>query len=318
MRFCFHGRPGRDDTVELWRFLFCIAVLGLHFFSKINSTIFRAGYLGVEFFFLLSGYGVFRFYTKKMARQTMADRLSALGTYIGRRIIRLYPLYFISLLLMLLLRIVQQNLSFGQIVSYLKLEWAELLWLQCGPLGNEVLISEHWYVPAMFWGSLFLLVILMVTGRFGGFFLCPVISMGIYGYYLRLIHKIDVIYSYHAVLRAIAGISLGIFIGFVVDFLQKKWEESTEKNKGIDRKPYFLYWIANLLLLTVLVYMNFGRRSFMDFVVIGVFAVAISFLLFLRRPVPDRASRVFAVLSSVSYPIYLFQMPVIELFFWLF
>ena len=40
------SKPGRDYTVELWRFVFCIVVLGFHFFSKTSYPFFRAGYLG--------------------------------------------------------------------------------------------------------------------------------------------------------------------------------------------------------------------------------------------------------------------------------
>ncbi len=70
---------GRDYTVELWRFVFCIVVLGFHFFSKTSYPFFRAGYLGVEFFFLLSGFGIWQFYLKKMAGQKLSDRLYQFG-----------------------------------------------------------------------------------------------------------------------------------------------------------------------------------------------------------------------------------------------
>lgn len=303
-------KPGRDYTVELWRFLFCIAVLGLHFFSKTGSTIFRAGYLGVEFFFLLSGYGVFVFYTKQMERKEWRKKFSAIGIFVGGRLRRLYPMYAISLLMMLLLRCVRQGWSFAAVISFLKTEWAEFLWLQCGPFGNEILIVAHWYVPVCFWGSLILLLLLLFSGRIGGYLLCPIISFSIYGYYFRLIRKIDVIYSYHAILRGIAGLSLGIFIGFVLRALRDK---TKEEQQMISPVSCFLYVGANLLLFAVLVYMNFGRRSAMDFVVIGIFAVSMAILLFLRMPLPQKVCRCFAALSAASYPIYIFQMPVIEL-----
>ena len=112
---------------------------------------------------------------------------------------------------MLFLRTWQYRWSISDIISYLKTGWAEFLMLQCGPLGNEVLISANWYVAAMFMGSILLLCLLMLTGRWGGLFICPVLLLSIYHYYFRLIRKIDVIYSYHAVLRALAGLSAGIF-----------------------------------------------------------------------------------------------------------
>ena len=107
---------GRDYTVELWRFVFCIVVLGFHFFSKTSYPFFRAGYLGVEFFFLLSGFGIWQFYLKKMAGQKLSDRLYQFGLYIGSRLKRLYPFYFLSLLCMLFLRTWQYRWSISDII----------------------------------------------------------------------------------------------------------------------------------------------------------------------------------------------------------
>ncbi len=312
-------KPGREHTVELWRFFFCIAVLGFHFFSKIDSKIFRAGYLGVEFFFVLSGYGIYSFYTQKMKGGRFAERLAQFGYYIGARLIRLYPLYLISLFCMLLVKIIQNHWSVWDVVHYVKSGWAEFLMLQCGPLGNEVLISANWYVASLFWGSVLLLGLLMLTGKVGGYILCPMISFLIYQYYFELIRKIDVIFSYHAVLRAIAGLSLGIFVGFLSNYIYHKWNSQIEgEEKGKKHKSMLvLYIFANLILSCVFIYTNFGRRSGIDFVVIALYAVAVLMLFVSRIPMDEKKKVLFARLSSWTYPIYLFQMPVIECILWL-
>lgn len=307
---------GRDYTVELWRFVFCIVVLGLHFFSKTSYSFFRAGYLGVEFFFLLSGFGIWQYYCKKMAGQKLPGRLYQLGLYIGSRLKRLYPLYFLSLLCMLSLRTWQYHWSIGEIIAYLKTGWAEFLMLQCGPLGNEVLISANWYVAAMFMGSILLLCLLMLTGRWGGLLVCPILSISIYHYYFRLIRKIDVIYSYHAVLRALAGLSAGIFIGCLIWLLQEKVSQgklSLRINAGEKKLlQELIYCLANGILAAIVVYTNFGRRSAGDFVVIALFALCLFGLLLVKKEIPQKLSAVFQKLGAVTYPIYLFQMPIIE------
>lgn len=307
---------GRDYTVELWRFVFCIVVLGLHFFSKTSYSFFRAGYLGVEFFFLLSGFGIWQFYLKKMAGQKLSDRLYQFGLYIGGRLKRLYPLYLLSLLCMLFLRTWQYHWSIGEIIVYLKTGWAEFLMLQCGPLGNEVLISANWYVAAMFMGSILLLCLLMLAGRWGGLLICPVLSLSIYYYYFRLIRKIDVIYSYHAVLRALAGLGIGIFIGSLIRLLQEKVSQgklslriSTGKKKLLQE---LIYCLANGILAAIVIYTNFGRRSAGDFVVIALFAVCLFGLFLVKKEIPQKLSVVFQKLGAVTYPVYLFQMPIIE------
>lgn len=310
-----YRKSSRDYTVELWRFIFCIVVLGFHFFIKTKYSFFRAGYLGVEFFFVLSGYGIYSYYMKQMHEKKFGERLYQLGMYIGKRLIRLYPLYLLSLLCMLVFRVVSEGWGVSRIISYITRGWAEFLMLQCGPLGNAVLISAHWYVAAFFWGSVILLAILMITGRIGGFVICPIASLLIYRYYFNLIGKIDVIYSYHAVIRAIAGLALGVFIGF---FAQCLWERVFEQDSVRKiRIRYILYIAANILLTGVVVYTNFGRRSKIDFLVIGIYVIAVFALFVTRIPIGQKKKALFARLSGITYPIYLFQMPIIEMLFWM-
>lgn len=321
-----YRKSSRDYTVELWRFIFCIVVLGFHFFIKTKYSFFRAGYLGVEFFFVLSGYGIYSYYIKQMQGEIFRERLYQYGRYIGMRLIRLYPLYLISLLCMLLFRAVSGGWSFGKIISYMKIGWAEFMMLQCGPLGNAVLISAHWYVAAFFWGSVIVLLLLMLTGRVGGYVICPVMSVLIYRYYFHLIGKIDVIYSYHAVIRAVAGLALGVFIGFTAQIVWDKVfakvqhenaEEVSQRKKRMVYLRYVLYIFANLALTGVVVYTNFGRRSKIDFLVIAIYAVSVFALFVTRIQVSEKKKALFARLSGVTYPIYLFQMPIIEMLFWL-
>ncbi len=309
-----YRKSSRDYTVELWRFIFCIVVLGFHFFIKTKYSFFRAGYLGVEFFFVLSGYGIYSYYVKQMQGEKIGERLYQLGLYIGKRLLRLYPLYLVSLLCMLVFRAVSGGWGFARIVNYFKHGWAEFLMLQCGPLGDAVLISAHWYVAAFFWGSVILLAVLMLTGRIGGYLICPIASVLIYRYYFNLIGKIDVIYSYHAVIRAVAGLSLGIFAGFVAQFI---WERFFDEEKvWKTRLRYVLYVFANLALTGVVIYTNFGRRSKIDFLIIAIYFVAILALFVTRVPLGEKKKALFARLSGVTYPIYLFQMPIIEMLFW--
>ncbi len=320
-----YRKSSRDYTVELWRFLFCIVVLGFHFFIKTKYSFFRAGYLGVEFFFVLSGYGIYSYYIKQMQGTSFSDRLYQFGRYIGLRLIRLYPLYLISLLCMLLFRALSSGWNVTKVFSYMKMGWAEFCMLQCGPLGNAVLISAHWYVAAFFWGSVILLLLLMLTGRVGGYAICPVTSLLIYRYYFHLIGKIDVIYSYHAVIRAVAGLALGVFIGFTAQIVWDKVFADTgqESSAGDDRNGkikkcvrYTLYILANIALAGVVIYTNFGRRSKIDFLVIAIYAIAVFTLFVTRIQVSEKKKALFARLSGVTYPIYLFQMPIIEMLFW--
>nr|MBQ8251795.1 acyltransferase family protein [Lachnospiraceae bacterium] len=303
-------KPGRDYTVELWRFIFCIVVLGFHFCAKINFKFLGAGYLAVEFFFILSGYGIYSYYSRYMEKEKFAGRWYRFGCYIGNRIAALYPMYLLSLILMFCFMSYSRRWGIGQMVSYMKMGWAEFLLLQCGSLAKRILIVPHWYVAALFWGSLLVLLLLMVCGKTAGYIFCPFLSIFIYAYYYRMIGKIDITYSHHAVLRAAAGLMLGVFIGFVLRFVRKwiyRWPEKWRK---------VLYVCGNGLMAGILVYMMFGRRGAGDFAVICVFTLALLAVFASEILLSTKKKALFQRLSSWTYPIYLFQMPVLECIFY--
>ena len=127
----------RNDILELWRFIFCIMVLGLHFSDAIKIELFNAGYLGVEFFFLVSGYFIGSFYSKQIANKTIPNRIKAIGTYICSRLKRLYPLYLVALFFMLFMRSIINNYHFGDILTLAKSCFAEFILLQWTPIGKS-------------------------------------------------------------------------------------------------------------------------------------------------------------------------------------
>lgn len=295
----------RNYLLEMWRFVFCMMVLGFHYFAKIDGTLFHAGYLGVEFFFLVSGYFIGQYYTNHLKGKEVKERIQSVGIYIWSRIKRLYPLYLFALLLAIAVRTIINHYTISDIISLIKNCYAEFLLLQWTPLGNEVLISADWYIPAVFFGSLLFVLILAITGKFGGYILAPIISFLIYRYYFILIGKIDIIVYHHCVLRGIAGLGLGVFVYFLCQLVRQypKWLEIV------------LYTLANMSLVGIFVYSNFGHRSKWDYVVIGIYAISL-FILMSCNPLKLNLTlqKVFSFMGKSTYPIYIFQMPIIELF----
>ena len=295
----------RNYLLELWRFFFCIAVLGFHFFSKLDMSPFHAGYLGVEFFFVVAGYFVGAYYVKKMQGQSLVQRIKAMGAYGISRIKRLYPYYFLALLLMLAVKLFTKEYGLAQIPTVLKNCYAEFLMLQWTPIGNEVLISAGWFVPSVFFAGLLYVSLFALCKKWTGYVLAPVCVLGIYGYYFRLIGKIDVIFSYHSVLRGIAGVGLGVFVFFLCD-----------KLRGLVKGNFLYSKIAviftSILFLSVFVYTNFGRRSKWDYLIIAVYGVGVLLLMAADVKGNEKVERIVGFLGKSTYPIYVFQMPIIE------
>ena len=295
----------RNYLLELWRFFFCIAVLGLHFFSKVNIPLFDVGYLGVEFFFVVAGYFVGAYYVKKMQNLPLLQQVKAVGGYAVSRLKRLYPYYFFALLLMLFVRILTRQYGIGQVPSILKKCYAEFFMLQWTPIGNEVLISAGWFVPSVFFAGLFYVALFTVCKKWTGYLIAPVCFLGIYGYYYRLIGKIDVIFSYHSVLRGIAGVGLGIFVFFLCEKLRNVVKERSWY-------PKLAIIIITILFFGVFIYTNFGRRSKWDFLVIALYGIGVLLLMAADVKGNEKVEKIVGLLGKSTYPIYIFQMPVIE------
>lgn len=318
----------RNTTLEFWRFVFCIAVLGFHFFSKINMNYFHAGYLGVEFFFIVSGYFIGVYYERQQEEKEFRVRLKSVLMYAWTRLKRLYPLYLIALILMLIIKSILNGYGFRQMLELFRNCLAEFFLLQWSPLGNEVLISAGWFVPAVFFGGLVFVLLLAVIGKVGGFVAAPLISVLLYRYYFILIGKIDVIYQYHCILRGIAGIGAGVFIYFVCRYIQQisekqNGEQDTLPNNNPEAQNHWqnckkaANWmclvLSNAIFLGTFIYTNYGRRSKWDFLIIFLYALSMLLLMLCKPKLPKKADKLFETMGKVTYPIYIFQMPIIEL-----
>lgn len=304
----------RNSLLELWRFVFCMAVLFMHATNQYNQTcktaypFFHAGYLGVEFFFLVAGYFIGSYYEKKQLSYSFKNRLHSILSYAKTRILRLYPLYVTALLLMLFVRTLFIGKSLHYLLTTIKNCFAEFFLLQWTPLGNEVLINAGWFVPAVFFGGLFFVILLCATGKLGGYLLSPIISFFIYRYYFYLIGKIDVIPGYHGVLRGIAGIGSGVFLYFIAKELCKLIHR-LHLTKYYNR---FAVMISSIVFLSIFIYTNYGRRSKWDFLIIALYGLGILLLMTSNIKLPQKLETVFTFLGKTTYPIYILQMPIIE------
>ncbi len=318
----------RNSIIESWRIIYCLVILGFHFFSKFEMRPFHAGYLGVEFFFLLSGLGIYRSYVSFLKSRSnfgagdpakvsfdsndnayLHQKPAFLLSYMKKRLIRLYPLYLCSMICMLIVKIITHQVLPSGMIHYMKDCLAEFFMLQCSPLGGEVMIAANWYVASLFWGSLFWMILLLIFGKAAAYILAPCAALSLYGYYFATIGKIDVIFSYHAFLRGLAGLGLGIILGCISELITKKSDTRASKAGLLSHAASIT---ACVILAGIVIYTNFGHRSRIDFAVIALFFASLLMLLPGGDPLPDKVRGAIFSASSFTYPVYLFQMPVIE------
>jgi exopolysaccharide production protein ExoZ len=149
---------GRIELVEVARGLAALAVVFVHGASGMSlpqysgripfSNIFGLGFMGVDFFFVLSGFIILYVHFNDIDRPTQAKR------YVWRRLVRIFPTYWIIFALFL---------AFNLLVQRDKVQITGLLWF---PQEMLLLKSHLWLGVAwtlqheMLFYTLFILLIL--------------------------------------------------------------------------------------------------------------------------------------------------------------
>lgn len=206
---------------------------------------------------------------------------------------------------MLVVKLITKQYEVIQLLTVIKNCYAEFFMLQWTPIGNEVLISAGWFVPSVFFAGVFYVGLFAVCKNWTGYVIAPMCVLGIYGYYFRLIGKIDIIFSYHSVLRGIAGVGLGIFVFFLCEKLRGFVKGNSFYSK-------FAVGMTTMLFFGIFIYTNFGRRSKWDFLIIVLYSVGVLLLMATDVKGEEQVERVVGLLGKITYPIYVFQMPIIE------
>jgi hypothetical protein len=212
---------------------------------------------------------------------------------------------------MLAVRASLNHYHLRDILTCIKSCLAEFFMLQWTPWGTEVLISSSWFVPAVFFGGLFFVLLLALTGKTGGLLISPLLSFFIYRYYFWIIGKIDIIFSYHGILRGIAGIGFGIFLYFICTWLRLLISKT-----DLEPTISIVFCVfANLIFLGIFIYTNYGHHSKWDFLVIALYGLGLLLLMSSSVSVPRKLEKIFAFLGKTTYPVYILQLPIIVLIF---
>lgn len=150
-------KPSRNRAIEFYRFLFSIAVCLFHFRIKGNfpepTGYFSAGYLGVEFFSIISGCFLMESIRRGRAAQEAGASLPDLVCrFSARRFARLYPHYLLTMAAFLALRVCfLRTLTGKELVRDGFLEWFLLQ-----SFGTSFVVLLFWFVSALFLGSVLL------------------------------------------------------------------------------------------------------------------------------------------------------------------
>lgn len=208
---------GRNGVIDLMRFVFCIIIVIFHSRNLGGGTVAKplfadAGYICVEFFFLVSG-----FLMAKSAL-TMPDSSQGLGVetvrFLWKKIRLVLPYYFLAIVFSFVQQIVANGFSFAVAVQNFLLGIWDITFLSASGIEGFSLIYATWYLSAMYLAMLILFPMLRKWKKNFIYIIAPLLAIFLLGYLSQIYGNLDQ-YTNHwngvfsGMIRAVAEISLG-------------------------------------------------------------------------------------------------------------
>lgn len=134
-----------NGVISFWKFIFCMIIVIFHAgacFASSDNILFRMGSIGVEFFFLVSGYLMASSIVSKKSSDSVGKETF---TFLLKKFKAFFPYIFIAFAIDVILRTILGNMTFE---TYVLSIWDLFLLLMPG-FKTGGLIRHTWYISAM-------------------------------------------------------------------------------------------------------------------------------------------------------------------------
>lgn len=137
----------RNNAIEFFRFILCCTVFFHHFKGYGDGTAFSGGYLGVDIFFVISGFFLMKHFAEKETDLSLSPE-RATFSYLQKRISKLIPHHVFSWLIMAVITILLlRSYSVSDVLCY---GCWEFFLLKATGLGNNITVNGvTWYLSAL-------------------------------------------------------------------------------------------------------------------------------------------------------------------------
>ncbi len=308
----------QNHELSLAKFIFAILIVVIHtksYATKLGvEPFFSAGWSGTEFFFIVSGY-LMAISARKFEGQPIGK---STFDFVMRKIKSIYPFYIIGLIISfaaIQLVFITSNTD-RSIFEDIMLSLNELLLLQGSGIKFELFYNgPTWYISAMIIAMMVLFPILVKFRdwyvNIGGL----TISVFVYAFISQNVVTFNgtttwIHFTTLGILRAVAGLSLGVFLFGLVDKIKQR--DFTLKAGG--RVLLFLSEIgAGVILFYIMKNLTKlkGKYQF-DFIMI-VIITYICFVIFSELTQINNIlpAKLCAFLGKISLPVYLLHRAVV-------
>ena len=202
-----------NGIIGLWKFIFCILIVARHSGTGVPNMLFPNGAIGVEFFFLVSGYLLAKSALAQGNKTSKKDEQNLgkeTGLFIFKKYKSFFPYLLIAVITGLLVKVVADKLSIKLIIFSI----FDLLGLNMLGFYRTGMVDQIWYVSAMLLCMAIIYPQIRKLKDNYFYFLGPLQAIVIAGIYFHLFHHLKgpgtwLGFTYRGVVRAFFELNIG-------------------------------------------------------------------------------------------------------------
>ena len=307
----------RNGEIDFFRFIFAILVVFYHFNSNFKFEFFVNGYIGVEFFFVVSGYLMARHvslrYVDTRDLNIIADET---WSYLLNKTKSFYSYYISVILLQVIVRNIIVNHSGIAKLGYSFLQSIPTFTLTFMGLNGSAgfYVGNTWYLSAMLIAIFLLYPLLLRNYKFSVEIVFPFFSLFILGYLLATNNSIDNWQGWSGlllfgVLRAVAEMALGGSLFQLSQVIGKERPLILISNKPLTRVIVTIFKVFCYSVVILFAYGKlFGEEFKPSFGLHALLFCSIGILLSFSNAgycIPD--GKITRYLGKISLPIFIYH-----------
>lgn len=311
----------RNGKIELLRFIFSIGVLCFHVQKYVSAEIlpsspirfdfFTHGAMGVEFFFIVSGYLMASsvFYTKDKDKQLSLGKSTAL--FMKKKFMGIFPMHCLVFIPVFAATAFSRNWGISECLKKLVDSIPGFFFLQMAGFKGTYINHIEWYLSAMLICMFLIYPLLRKFYKAFTNIIAPLVAILILGYMAHTYGKLTGVMSwegffYRGMLRGFSELCLGTVCFEICRHLKEI--KANKKTKILFTVAEIILWLLSFVLImtTVSYYYEFHTLICISAATTITFSgLGYGSTLF--------DNKLFIYLGKLSLPIYLSQLILIEL-----
>lgn len=208
-------RSGRNCELDLWKLIFMALIVAMHSSQlpvQKESSYIPGASIGVEFFFLLSG-----FFVARAADRASGDLTEATWKFFIHKVSSFYPYYIAVTALMVVAKTILAGEGIRHLIKNACIAVLDLLLLTSTGIGNMPFNWTFWYFSAMMLSGVILFFLAAKYGKQFTGVVAPLLGVFILGYLCKKYGNVrnpeawSVLFN-KGFMRSFAEMSLGMFV----------------------------------------------------------------------------------------------------------